>query len=246
MAGMAHSTLVCWRKKFLNPKNNEDSDQSSWDESDETDSDDLITFSPSHSEDSEDESVDNRNPQSESSTSSSVQQDSTSDASTLPKPAADIEEAEESEEDLEEGDVFDIRESVLHHPPSCRDTNHFNYDGPPEVQQPVNLPKDRLLGVQMPGRAIDERRPPVFARPRDIPGRLLTEGDIIRYFTGYLDERQNQIWLTARVEKMFLTQQRKYPEHYNVRNERGESLSLKLVPGGNFEVRKDDRWERFT
>ena len=98
----------------------------------------------------------------------------------------------------------------------------------------------------MPGRAIDERRPPVFARPRDIPGRLLTEGDIIRYFTGYLDERQNQIWLTARVEKMFLTQQRKYPEHYNVRNERGESLSLKLVPGGNFEVRKDDRWERFT
>ena len=166
------------------------------------------------------------------------------DSNSLENIANDDENSEElSDEHLEEGDVFEIRNSVsvLQHPATCRDRNHFNYDGsPPPIQ-----PRQRLDAVPMLGRPIDERRPAVRERTVDIPGRLVTEGDLIRYFSGYLDDNGEQVLLTARVQQMYKTQQRKHPTHYNILNENGQSLSLSLVPGGNWAVRRDDRWETY-
>ena len=167
------------------------------------------------------------------------------DYNSLENLANDDENSEElSEEHLEEGDVFEIRNSVsvLQHPATCRDRNHFNYNGsPPPIQ-----PRQRLDAVPMLGRPIDERRPAVRERTVDIPGRLVTEGDLIRYFSGYLDDNGEQVLLTARVQQMYKTQQRKHPNHYNILNENGQSLSLSLVPGGNWAVRRDeDRWETY-
>ena len=97
----------------------------------------------------------------------------------------------------------------------------------------------------MSGRPVDERRPVIRERTADIPGRLVTEGDVIRYFSGFLNDDGQEILLTARIEKMVKTQQRKYPNHYNILNENGEAMSLSLLPGGNWAVRRDDTWETF-
>ena len=40
----------------------------------------------------------------------------------------------------------------------------------------------------MSGRPVDERRPAIRERTADIPGRLVTEGDVIRYFSGFLND----------------------------------------------------------
>ena len=82
--------------------------------------------------------------------------------------------------------------------------------------------------------------------PRDIPGRLVSHGDLIKYFTGYIDtESQEEIWLTAVVMKMQMSEQRKHPNHYNVANEEGSNFSLELLPGEKWAVRKNNRWETF-
>ena len=82
--------------------------------------------------------------------------------------------------------------------------------------------------------------------PRDIPGRLVTHGDLIKYFSGYIDtESQEEIWLTAVVMKMQMSEQRKYPNHYNVANEEGFNFSLELLPGEKWAVRRNNRWETF-
>ena len=149
---------------------------------------------------------------------------------------------EDSEDNLEEGDVFEIRDTVLQHPPTCPDQNHFDYEAPPN--QGSSNRRERLHAVPMPGRPVDVRRPAIRERTIDIPGRLVTEGEVITYFSGLLNAENQQIWLTARVEKMAKTQQRKYPNHYNILNENGEKMSLSLLPGGSWAVRRNDEWER--
>ena len=66
---------------------------------------------------------------------------------------------------------------------------------------------------------------------RDIPGRLVTQGDIISYFTGFVDEFNEEIWLTAVVDKTFLTQQRLFPTYYNVTDEQGTNSARSLYQG---------------
>jgi hypothetical protein len=72
------------------------------------------------------------------------------------------------------------------------------------------------------------------------------DGDVIRYFSGY-DDDDSEKWLRATVQPMYLTQQRLYPTFYNVLNERGEELSVELLPGrelGNFLMRTlGNLWE---
>ena len=153
------------------------------------------------------------------------------------------EDSDDTSEEAGDGEVFQ-RDSVVQHPSSC--TNHFNFDEIQTTEEPeTSHSRARMQGTSYPGRPVDERIPPIFpGRTRDIPGRILTEGDLIRYFSGYL-ENEGEVWLTARVEKMTMTQQRKYPEHYNILNESGESISLHHIQGKKFEVRRNDRWEKF-
>ena len=86
---------------------------------------------------------------------------------------------------------------------------------------------------------------PAPPRPsRDIPGRLLTRGDLIRYFTGYVNtETQEEIWSTAVVIQMEMSLQRRYPNHYNIANEDGTDCCLEILPGMKWEVRRNNRWE---
>ena len=94
------------------------------------------------------------------------------------------------------------------------------------------------------------RSAPVTQAPprpsRDIPGRLVTRGDLIKYFSGYIDaESQEEIWLTAVVTQMQVSEQRKHPNHYNVAGEEGSNFSLELLPGEKWAVRRNNRWETF-
>ena len=88
---------------------------------------------------------------------------------------------------------------------------------------------------------------PVPPRPsRDIPGRLLTRGDLIRYFTGYINtETEEEIWSTAVVIHMEMSLQRRYPNHYNVASEDGSNCCLELLPGMKWEVRRNNTWESY-
>ena len=82
--------------------------------------------------------------------------------------------------------------------------------------------------------------------PRDIPGRLLTRGDLIRYFTGYINtETQEEIWTTAVVIPMQMSLQRRYPNHYNVSNQDGSDCCLELLPGTKWEVRRNNTWQTY-
>ena len=110
----------------------------------------------------------------------------------------------DSETDDSNSSVFN-RHSVLIHPPSCEDRAHF------EEQDP-GVSRQRLQGQNIPGRPVERNQAMLPPRPtRDIPGRLVTQGDIISYFTGFVDEFDEEIWLTAVVNRMFLTQQRLFP-----------------------------------
>ena len=241
-----HSSKSCWRKKNIKKKPKTENDSS--DESTSSGSEDLIVFSSnaeSEVEDNVDDSKVESGPAIEledfDPLSPSLNPLETS-SETSSTEASDADE-ELSEEDLQEGDVFEMRSTVIHHPPSCRD-NQFTYDNLPQVQPSTSHSRPRMNAVQEPGRPV-ERRQGVYERTADIPGRLVTEGDLIKYFSGCLDDQGEQVWITARVEKMFKTQQRKYPNYYNVLNENGETLSLSLLPGGNWAVREDDRWKTF-
>ena len=104
------------------------------------------------------------------------------------------------------------RETVIHHDGACC----------PEPEQ-----RARLGGRSLPGRAVDERHRIVGS----IPGRLVHAGDVIRYFTGWLVDNEEQ-WLRATVRTMTKRNQEKYPNYYNILNEQGEEKSLELLEGG--------------
>ena len=76
-------------------------------------------------------------------------------------------------------------------------------------------PRERLGARSLPGRSIENRNLSVDpqtslgTRSRTLPGRLVEDGDVIRYLSGYLGDEQQ--WLRATVQPMTLTQQRKYP-----------------------------------
>ena len=53
-----------------------------------------------------------------------------------------------------------------------------------------------------------------------------------------------QVWLQATVQMMFLTVQRQHPTYYNVVNERGQEVSLELLPGvGGWQILRGEEWE---
>ena len=98
-----------------------------------------------------------------------------------------------------------------------------------------SAPRPRLDVRSLPGRSIENRNLSVEvqqrlgARTRTLPGRLVVEGEVIRYYTGYSGDVQQ--WLRATVQPMTLTQQRKHPAYYNILNEKGKELSVELLPG---------------
>ena len=80
--------------------------------------------------------------------------------------------------------MFENRDSVLQHPPPCSKQTHFSYDGPPN-QDPGQTRK-RLNVVPISGILVDERSPAIRERTKDILGGLVAEGDVIKYFPGFL------------------------------------------------------------
>ena len=144
---------------------------------------------------------------------------------------------ENSENEITEDELSDevIRNTVIQHD-GCCETN------------PEPNPRVRLGGRSLPGRPIQDRnlsadtpRPP--RPPRSISGRLVHAGDVIRYFTGYMVDNQ-EFWLRATVQPMFLTVQRINPTYYNVLNERGEEVSLELLGGiGGWQTLRGENWE---
>ena len=110
----------------------------------------------------------------------------TNDESENPSNAAgeSFADDEQSEENLDKGNVFEIRDSVLQHPPSCSKQNHFSYDGPP-YQDPGQTRKRLINAVPISGRPVDERTA-IRERTADILGRLVAEGDVIKYCPGFL------------------------------------------------------------
>ena len=128
----------------------------------------------------------------------------------------------------EEGsdDVLD-RTTVIHHDGACCEDQE---------------PRPRLGGRSLPGRAIDERHNKVSTEhPSSIPGRLLHAGDVIKYFTGWLVDGEEQ-WLQATIQTMTKKDQRKYFNYFNILNEKGEEKSLKLIEGSSWKVLRGDEF----
>ena len=122
----------------------------------------------------------------------------------------------------------------------------IQHDGCCAVVHPPQ-PRNRLGARSLPGRSIENRNLTIdVPNPRDSrsePGRLAHTGDVIRYFSGYVDGDE-QVWLQATVKKMYLKLQRKYPTYYNVMNERGEEISLELLPGvRGWQILRGGEWE---
>ena len=129
---------------------------------------------------------------------------------------SDLEENKDSSDDV-------IKDSVIQH----------SRNGKCCAEMPT--PRPRLDARSLPGRSIENRNLSVEvqqrlgARRKTLPGRLVKEGEVIRYFTGYSGDVQQ--WLRATVQPMTLTQQRKHPAYYNILNEKGNELSIELLPG---------------
>ena len=112
----------------------------------------------------------------------------------------------------------------------------------------TSAPRARLRARSLPGRSILNRnlsadaQGRLGARRRVLPGRLVGEGDVVRYLSGY--DGENQEWLRATVIPMTLKLQRKYPTYYNILNETGVEMSVELITGArNWQVLHDDSWE---
>ena len=139
---------------------------------------------------------------------------------------------EDSEITDDEGSDDVLRDTVIQHEGECCPTN-------------VSPRTRRLGGRSLPGRSIENRNLSITVPPqpqRQIPGRLALEGDVIRYFTGQLVDGREE-WLRATVQRMFLTQQRRYPSWYNIVNEMGVELGLELHVGGSWQLLRGDQWE---
>ena len=143
------------------------------------------------------------------------------------------EEDDEQQLDDEDSDEA-VRVPVIQHDGCC-------------AAVPPPRPRERLGARSLPGRSIENRNLTVdIPHPRgsrSIPGRLAHTGDVIRYFSGYVDGDE-QVWLQATVQMMFLTVQRKHPTYYNVVNERGQEVSLELLAGvGGWQILRGEEWE---
>ena len=138
-------------------------------------------------------------------------------------------------ENEDEDDVV-LQDSVIQHLETgkcCTDTS---------------APRARLGARSLPGRSIVNRnlagdaQGRLGARRRVLPGRVVNEGDVIRYLSGY--DGENQEWLRATVIPMTLKLQRKYPTYYNILNETGDEMSVELIEGArSWQVLHEDSWK---
>ena len=108
-------------------------------------------------------------------------------------------------------------------------------------------PRSRLGGRSLPGRSIENRNLNVNTshpgNSSSIAGRVVHTGDVIKYVTGEVHEHQ-QLWLQATVQKMFKTVQRLHPTYCNIVNERGEEISLELIPGNHgWQILREGTWQ---
>ena len=131
------------------------------------------------------------------------------------------------------------RDTVVRHPGSCEDLTHGDQLESQHDQEQAQRP--RLQGQCLPGRAIQRNLAPPRP-PRNIPGRLASQGDLIKYFSGYADENDEEIWIAAVIDHMPLTQQRLHPTYYNITDETGNKLSLEILPGGPVAIKRNDEW----
>ena len=97
-------------------------------------------------------------------------------------------------------------------------------------------PRQRIPARSLPGRPIG-RYETVHPSHKNTPfvDRVVKTGDVIQYFTGtYLDGQEE--WIKATVQPMAKKLQLKHPEYYNIINEKGKEMSIKLQPGGCWRI----------
>ena len=151
----------------------------------------------------------------------------------------DVPKEKDDESQGEEGDSFE--EEVADN--AAVQVPVIQHDGCCATHSPSG-PRRRLGARSLPGRPIENRNMKInVPRPtRSIPGRLAHTGEVIRYFTGFLENNQ-EVWLKATVQNMYMTVQQRHPTHYNVINERGEEKSLELLPGSDgWQILRGDAW----
>ena len=143
--------------------------------------------------------------------------------------------AQEDEDDNRQQDNGAIQVPVIQHDGCCTPQT-----SPPPTQS-------RPGGRSLPGRSIENRslniNIPHPGNSGSIPGRVVHTGDVIRYVTEDAHE-DHHIWLQATVRKMYKTVQRLHPTYYNIVNERGEEISLELLPGNQgWQVLTEGTWQ---
>ena len=110
------------------------------------------------------------------------------------------------------------RESVIRHEGEC-----------------CTHPRQRIPAKSLQGRPIRRYETVNPSRKTPFVDRVVKTGDVILYFTGsYLDGQEE--WIRAIVQSMTKKLQLKYPEYYNIINEQGKKMSIKLRPGGCWRI----------
>ena len=117
----------------------------------------------------------------------------------------------------------------------------------PVQEAQVQGVRHRTGGTSGPGREV-HRCPRVTnrvaVRPRtaaDIPGRLVTEHELVRYIVSRRGARDT-IWQTATVVRMFRNLQMRSPTFYNVRTTAGVLCSKELLLEGGWQVWRRYKW----
>ena len=95
--------------------------------------------------------------------------------------------------------------------------------------------RQRIPARSLPGRPIGRYETLHPSKKTPFADRVVKTGDVIQYFTGsYLDEQEE--WIRATVQPMTKKLQLKYPDYYNIINEQGKEMSIKLQPGGSWRL----------
>ena len=143
------------------------------------------------------------------------------------RPASTGDEGDWAEEGAEEPPLAQIPPQQFEHPP-----------WPP-------LPRERLLGIGGPpvGRRRKKASPQAVRPPLDIPGRLVSVGEAIKFLLpeNQGGERRGGV-MSATVLHTAKTVQRRYPQDYNIRTQDHINMSVQLTATPGWWVFRQGRW----
>ena len=144
------------------------------------------------------------------------------------------------EEPGEAGDEGDWAEEGAEEPPLAQIPPQ-QFEHPPWPP----LPRERLLGIGGPpvGRRRKKASPQAVRPPLDIPGRLVSVGEAIKFLLpeNQGGERRGGV-MSATVLHTAKTVQRRYPQDYNIRTQDHINMSVQLTATPGWWVFRQGRW----